>query len=487
MVILRKVVFYLFTLIYLVTCPVLILYALGFIYKPGSELGVVKTGLISVLTVPDGAHVYLGKRRYTDKTPAVVRDLLPGPYHLRIERKGYKTWSQRVIVEGEKASVLDHILLIPEQWNQETLLAERFDRLIFIPDMDYLILGNDQMPAALHMYDFRRKEASVMPEGQVSREDEVTDIWVGRGNASVLIRLKRDDMKRLMILEPDHPRIKTTELPAISAKTVEQVWFPENRKDSAFILQGGILSKVSLKEIPGTLPFFDDIIGAGVTGSHVYALNRDGTLLRRRISGGSATAVGDPDISRTLFSSGEFYAITELDSDLVLFTSSDGELLSNRLPYRMLAKEVRGFEYHKQTRQLLVWTDEAAGVFDFSDRRTHDDQLFERGPKLTWLLKDRHDIRRAFWVYEGSHVLIQDGDNVILTSYAQDYRQAEPRFVTRIREDTDVFYSEKSGWLYYLERDSGYLRSLEILPKRILLDLTLPETLDQPQKSGTPS
>src|SRR3989344_2619629 len=117
----RKILFYVFLAGYLVACPVIVLYSLGYILTPGAGNGVAKAGLIDVSTLPPGATVYLGNKRYTQKTPAVISGLLPGQYRVTVYLKGYALWSREVSVQAEQAAVFDHILLLPKQWRADYL------------------------------------------------------------------------------------------------------------------------------------------------------------------------------------------------------------------------------------------------------------------------------------------------------------------------------------------------------------------------------
>ena len=106
MLFLRKILFYLLTALYFVLCPLTILYALGYLFSPGTGQGIVKTGLISLSSAPPNASVYLENRRYTQKTPTVLRDLLPGNYSVKLVLKDHEPWVQTVPVEAKKATVL---------------------------------------------------------------------------------------------------------------------------------------------------------------------------------------------------------------------------------------------------------------------------------------------------------------------------------------------------------------------------------------------
>ena len=91
MLFLRKLIFYLFVVIYLISCPLLILYSLGYHYKPESKKSMVETGLIYLSTNPPGALVYIDNQRLTRKTPAILRDFLPGQYQVKLVLKDFRT------------------------------------------------------------------------------------------------------------------------------------------------------------------------------------------------------------------------------------------------------------------------------------------------------------------------------------------------------------------------------------------------------------
>ena len=65
MILLRKILFYICIVLYLIFCPMIILYALGYSFKPqSSQGGIVKTGIIFLSTTPPGADVFLNNRRF---------------------------------------------------------------------------------------------------------------------------------------------------------------------------------------------------------------------------------------------------------------------------------------------------------------------------------------------------------------------------------------------------------------------------------------
>ena len=115
MLLLRKIVFYIFALIYLILCPLIVARMLGFVINPLTHR-LVKTGLIYVSTNPPDATVYIDGRLSHQKTPTAIKDLTPGKHFIRIELSGYNDWEGYVPIVGKKATVLANTLLIPEEW-----------------------------------------------------------------------------------------------------------------------------------------------------------------------------------------------------------------------------------------------------------------------------------------------------------------------------------------------------------------------------------
>lgn len=185
--ILHKVIFYVFVAVYLVTAPVTVLYALGYILKPGSER-LVKTGLISLSTFPAGAAVYLGKSRFTERTPVLLRDLLPGRYSVQLKLKGHENWSVLARVRPGEAVAFEKILLLPNDLSFRELSEHSFEQIIPLEKKDSLWLVEDKKTGECRLFDAAREAlgpsahapAVPLPERPAERFEEIgrrTLVW----------------------------------------------------------------------------------------------------------------------------------------------------------------------------------------------------------------------------------------------------------------------------------------------------------------------
>src|SRR3989338_3226030 len=122
MLLLRKIFFYSFLVIYLILCPLIIFYALGITFRPKTQT-LLKTGLIHITTIPDGAKIYINRMIWKEKPPSSIRNLIPGEYWLQLSKRDYQTWSRLLPVVEEKATTLENIILIPKVWPSKALLS----------------------------------------------------------------------------------------------------------------------------------------------------------------------------------------------------------------------------------------------------------------------------------------------------------------------------------------------------------------------------
>jgi hypothetical protein len=139
----RKILFFIFLIAFFALAPYILLYASGYSLDwkhPLSGILIQKTGMAIVYSEPAGANIFLdGKKQKnfnisltpsdnTVKTPAKLKNIMPGSYDLKIELPGYWPWTRRIkIFPGQITHVLDIVLykknlpiLISKSQSQET-------------------------------------------------------------------------------------------------------------------------------------------------------------------------------------------------------------------------------------------------------------------------------------------------------------------------------------------------------------------------------
>lgn len=479
----RRVLFYVFVAIYFVFCPLTILYALGYIFKPGSEQGLVKTGIIYISTAPSGATVYLKNKRFTHKTPTTLRGLLANDYSVTIRLKNHRPWTQNVPVEGEKATVLERILLLPDELKSEHLVTGPFKGLVPLQDSHIFLLTKGETLGEMIVYDWESKKFwPLLPKNSIYQNTKVLATTSIPKSSYLLFYVLDEGARKFLWVEPDARGSIIMDLAQFFSEGLTNIRWDPAKENRIFSFQAGRLHWVDTNSKTGEQKWFEGIRGYGLYEKMIYVLKQDGTFIRmNHLGGGEEILLNDPILGHSLFGSEGFFSIHVFSKDIILFLGEGGELLANRLPYRFAEGGVKGIRFFSKQNKVLVWTENKIGVLDFS-KEHEGERVFERGPELFWVFKKGKNIEQAFWVYEGSHILFRDGANVYLFEL-ETYGKPHVYDLTKVKEGDSVFYSEDSGELYYLVPETKALAGLEILPRRDLLLLPFPERREKRKPS----
>lgn len=181
--VLRRIIFYSFCLAFFIISPVVILYASGYevdwqhLFTP---LAVQKTGMTMIESTPPGANIYLNGQEQkpltallvekflpgkdeTIKTPAKIKNLLPGAYDLRVELPGYWPWERRIAINSGK---ITHVLDVNLFKKNEAA------RLLDLPRQPIFLSPNNKkifLPASGLLLDLKTGSAEkISPENQAA-------------------------------------------------------------------------------------------------------------------------------------------------------------------------------------------------------------------------------------------------------------------------------------------------------------------------------
>lgn len=483
MLLLRKVFFYIFTAIYVVACPLTILYALGYLYSPGAETGLVRTGLIYLSTAPQGAAVYLGAKRVARKTPVVLRNLMPGDYSVRIHLNGFKSWSETLPVEAEKATALDRILLLPQSLKREVLWDQPCETFASFEGGALLFLSRGPRVEDHFFYDL--KEAAVRPLVQYLphlKGGRVVAMEGVRDSPFCLLRISFVGTEKFLWFEPRDPRVAPQDISSLFMEIPEQVQWDPRDKNRIFAFRQNYLHRIDLATQSVYPRVVEGVKGFALHNRLLYVLTEDSKVVRYDYEAKAGEVLlEDADLARSLFTEGRLFQMRILPREIMILLSDRGALLGSRLPYRYAPEGIEGMQYDPSTERLLVWKKGELGILDFAKPLWNDD-FFEKGPRLTWAYRRGDRIEQAFWVYEGSHIVFRDRAGVYLLEL-ETYGKPHLNLLLEVKAKSPIHYSEATGKIYYLDPQSSRLSSVEILPRKELVRFPFPERKEEKKKS----
>lgn len=108
----RAIAFYSSVIIFLISLPILLSYALGY-HLDLNVLAAYKTGIIYITSYPPGASIYINGKLNNNPTPAQIEGLRPGVYKVNVSREGFYSWQQDLVVRPNMVTRADRIVLFP--------------------------------------------------------------------------------------------------------------------------------------------------------------------------------------------------------------------------------------------------------------------------------------------------------------------------------------------------------------------------------------
>ena len=471
---LRRVLFWFFAVAYLVLCPTVILYALGYLHS----------GLISVRSVPPDARVLMGGRPIGATTPVEISGLPSGDYEVTVAADGYLPWKQVASVRRGQATVLDHVLLLPEKPVIETLDTASYEKLLPIASAPFFLLLRGRSAADWRVFDLEDETLRpLIPPGLPFADARIGKVFRVPGSTQLILvaTLYGETIRLRLDLSGDPIRIDdVTE--QFAGRWQRVLWDPAE-PDILFALQEkeGRVRKVDLSTEEDDPQFGVGWRAIGVFDGRVHGILDDGRVVAMRFDKSSPEAISDdPKAGRQLFGEQTRFTIEPLDGEIILYLGTNGRLCQNGLPNLLVEDGVRGLEVSPVQRRALVWTRESLGMLDAStDAGSRQGGRFEKGRQVSWLFEEGTDIEAAAFMHGGSHAVILDDGQLSILELFPGVRP-RPRTVTRLRKGGGIRYSAKRGVVYGLDPERGRLLSVKVAPPATSLPIPFGDAPGEP-------
>jgi hypothetical protein len=472
---LRKILFYLFLLIYLMLCPLVILHVLGYDLQVGGKQPILATGDLYVISFPPGAQVFVDGKKYSELTPTPVLDLAPGAHQLTLSLQDYIPWIHTVTIEEGKTSVLRDILLLPQQWRREELHPAMFQDILPMSEYPNLLLRQGPLLTDLYLYEMEKREVLPLVDAKSPLAQARIDSLIPLVNGSVLLVEARQGSSVLrLLITIQSGRVTVEDLSALIPEGIGTLeWTAENNRD-LFFCREGFVTRIN---VPGarTYPRFPyQLRGFGIHNGTLYLLTLEGSLLSMDYEAGNVRSLDEYESIFSLLPAAGFIKITPRPNGVIIFRGQSGELLTAGKGGTVALERIKGYREHPEPSQLVLWQDQRIALLQL-DQDGVSDLSTAATPQLQWLSVSGIDVQQAFFVLEGTHILYRDGESVLLLGPEREgERQKFP--VADIRRGTSMYYYDRAGRLYFIDGLTGRLSSLQIIEKtqfvdQLLLDL----------------
>lgn len=449
------------------------------------------TGLISISTIPQGAEITVDGKRFNKASPALIHDLAPGAHTVVINLNHHEPWQKSVLVEKAQATSLENILLIPTEWEKKAITTQPFTKLISNADNSYFLLT--QGPYLKNLSIYRHKENIIEklsnltePRKFIDKKPQLTFPPALEYSNQKLISLITMPKSPFILVHSENKKQsyyfwidvysgvnKAKDISSLFGPNPEYIQWDNDDKSSIFYLNQNQLNKLDILKNTLTMGLTETLKGYKLFNHQLFFISNDNQFKRLDyLHNKEEILTGNLGQLPLDFQQAHRFTIHVFSENFMIFLSDSGQLLSNKIPYELVQKDAIGFSKDMLDNQIIFWTKDKIGTIDFT--KTSKEGVFETGPNTRTFAVKGKDIRQAFWVNKGSHILYVDQDQVRLLETSPF---GDPLISNMVKVYGDVLYDDTSGKLFYLDQQTRQLMSLVVLPAHELISFQIPEEI----------
>lgn len=237
-IIVRRILYAVCILIFLVTAPLLTLYTAGFRFDFKYKR-LVETGSIVVKSRPAGATVVLAGKTHPDKTPLIINNIPPGRVSLQVSKEGYRDWQQEITVKPRVTTFAENIRLFPSG-GPKTILATSTLAYWWNRKQDKIIYASTRGELRLFNTLSNKDELLV----KLRRNEEVDILWSPHDDQFVAI--KKTGGSAVYWLGDAAAVTKLRPFSQITKKKITRPAWDTSAPDALYLLSGSALWRLSI-------------------------------------------------------------------------------------------------------------------------------------------------------------------------------------------------------------------------------------------------
>jgi hypothetical protein len=463
MLLLRKLLFLSFLIAYIIICPLLVLYALGYIYSPVKQ-ELVHTGILHLTSIPSDADIYMEKSHFSSNTPATIQELLPGSYKITLRKKGYKPWIHSITIEAGKAIAFRNILLIPNNWPQENITTHGCKNLIDIENEQLFIVTTGSNLDSFFVYNMDGKIRPLLPFRSPFFSLPAAKVFYEAKSDAIVVCAGPGSNRKYLYLNLEDKNTGAIDITKLIPEEPSFITWQGQKEPDLFTWQKNCINLIEVRKEKTYPCYLENIKGFGIYDEGLFIIDQNDALIYQALDTRKQKNLSeDMHLSERLFSRSEFYHIKARNDKTIFLLGTKGDFIVNLPPYYFAAKDVVGYSFGSNPDLLLYWTKTSLSIVDFSVGR--DKTVSHENFKVQTIYDNGRNLKQVLWADEDSHILCNDADSIYLIELLPQ-GPVHVEFILKVKNNIKTFYDNGENALYYLDDKDGVLKRLQIIPKQ---------------------
>lgn len=399
----RRKIFYAMVLAFAVVAPLAILYSRGYVFDLHGG-GLVATGGVFVKTIQPGARVFVNSdfSRETSfiSRGALITNLLPKRYAVRVEKDGFKTWSKVVRVANEEVLEFRNIFLPPATITPRAIYSTRnrlATRLVPLPGRREVALevGNPNRPFTVSVV---HPDTGLAPLAfvKVSKWH-----WDPQSRTFVVGRVLDGQLRWYRLRIGGEEREEAVAFRGLPSDFSAEALIPHpTDADAFYFFAGDALFLQGRSSVP--VPIAEQLHAFAIGRERIYFLSKNGFFASSDLTGGDTKILGRKGL--LLDDGAPARIIVSPRGDVVAFDAANGLFLyqpERDQELELIAGNVEGVDFSASGDRLLYWDEHRLWIYWLRD---NPEQPFDLARTRKQVYYSDPAVASAFLDADGAHI-----------------------------------------------------------------------------------
>ena len=521
----RQLFFLLFFLLFIITAPIVILRARGYLFDWNNNIFVF-SGSVSVKSWPRNIDIYLDgeKQKYRDLNiinhTMSINAIRPGQYHLRCEKPGYTSWQKNINVHSGISTEFWNVTLFPlENMKKETFSTPSIEQFFISPrtkeELVYFSRDKDDFVVSLlNTKTNRSEEIYRSAEFEFVESEKKENVEWSSDNKSLLIPvinkttkekdylvapirrtrlgkiIKVSDLfaeqKTVLADQINQAEKESDSIAAVIEKDQENLkpfkinqvrWMFNQNKEIVVLTERQQLFYVNIEKPNNKILLDEAVSGFNFAGNRIYYSKLPNNLIweiknndittKRQIT---FSDIPTPENSFVSLNTFDQYRIATITPNKELFLHNEEKEKGERF-FGKIDDGVSGIQFSNDGEKMLYWKDNE--VFAIMLRDWEAQPVRKKGDKI-FITRFSSPIKNTQWLEDYENILFssdstvkvaeldnRDHINIVDVLNFNDYSLA----------DRDLIYDKSNQLLYARSNKEGsfQLESFLLIDKETLI------------------
>lgn len=492
----RRIIFWLLVFLFAAATPAIIGYSIGYRFDWETKK-IVATGSLFIKAKPSQARIFLNEKLKKETSmiwnSALISNLKPKNYDIRVEKDGFWPWRKNLSVKPELVTEARNILLFPKEPAMEKILDDRIIRLWPSPDNSKIIYfaenggSPESLSLDLKIYDLKTETAiavsqtDLCPLASIKTPENKSilaadgggcrAIWSQKGDKVLMRQTKEPERWRLIEIDwqngtamnyPIFQKPYKTENRKFETLPINEAMFDPQNSDIIFYslsgriysldIESGLVSRFSSEET-AAFAIFDDSIFYLSEKSPENSIPKHPEiyLFRSSKDGEQKTKIGSMPVdlkTKNQFASAE------------ILISQNGEIaiVAGQTLYRLdqktgefseITKNAAGISFSPDGKKMLYFGKNEISAYYFEKILI---QPYKKAGDASELARLSEKIESALWHAESGYVIFLAGGKIKIAELDDRDKVNVVDFLPA--ENSLIFYDNDSSELYFLDKQT---------------------------------